>query len=299
MEQWFDKYLPPQIGKEKFSLKRMFRYVKDFWQLLIHSLSPHEFPKEPKEKLPNIQSPNHSEIYSICKDMYNSSNDRIDKLEDKAIKLLSYITALFALISFAFLNIASVGVKYILLVSMLMLLLSIIISFRCVNVKGRKSMFLPSIYDFTYGRPIENFDLKIYSKKMLEAAVFNQNVADNTADLLKAARNMLILAIALSAIAVLIGAFSFNSQPKPTVVKIDSSVSFSVLENKLNETNNILNSISKSLDNFSQINRTKIDDLAQKLNASEEKYNDLLSKLRELEKRMCQRRLYFDPPSPV
>lgn len=285
-EEWYDKYLPPLIGKEKFSFKRGFKYIKDFWLLLVHSLSPHEFPKEPKEKLPNIQSKNQSEIYGICKDIYNGSHDRIDKLEDKAIKLLSYITALFALISFAFLNIASIGIKYILIVSMVILLLSIIISFRCVNVKGRQSMFLPSIYNFDYGKPIENFNLNLYSKKMLEAAVFNQNVADNTADILKAARNMLILAISLSAVALLIGAFSYNNQPKPMLIKIDNLMPYNGIENKLNETNNILNTINNNQINFNQSTNIEISQLTQRVIDSEEKYNNLLSQLRELEKRI-------------
>ncbi|WP_440970921.1 coiled-coil domain-containing protein [Peribacillus frigoritolerans] len=287
MQQWQDKYLAPEIGKEKLSLKRVKHTIRDFFTLLIHSLSPHEIPKEPPEKLPKIKSNNHNEIYDICKDMYSDSNDRIDGLEDKAIKLVSFITVLFALISFAFLNIASAGVKYILMASMVLLLLAILTSFRCVNIKSRQSMFLPSIYDFdSFEKPVENFNINNYSEKMLQAAVFNQNVADNTADILKSTRNLLFLSICLIVIAFLIGAFSYKSQTKTTVVKIENPVSVSSLEQEIKESNKTLDLISNELSNINDQNRSEFNELAQQLKASEEKYNELATKINEMEKRL-------------
>jgi hypothetical protein len=287
MQQWHDKYLAPQVGKEKLSYKIVKNTIFEFFILLIHSLSPHEFPKEPPEKLPKIKSKNHNEIYNICKDMYTGSNQRIDNLEDKAIKLVSFITVLFALISFAFLNIASTGVKYILLASMLLLLLAILISFRCVNIKSRQSMFLPSIYDFdSFEKPVEDFDLNNYSEKMLQAAVFNQNVADNTADILKSTRNLLFLSICLIVIAFLIGAFSYKSQTKTTVVKIENPMSFSSLQQEIKECNKTLDSISKDFSHINNLNQSENSKLAEQLKETQDKYNELASKMDEMEKRL-------------
>lgn len=287
MQQWQEKYLAPQIDKEKLSLKKVKSIIVGFFTLLIHSLSPHEYPKEPPEKLPKIKSENHNEIYNLCKDMYDSSHERIDSIEDKAIKLVSFITVLFALISFAFINIASAGVKYILLASMMLLLLAILIAFRCVNIKSRQSMFLPSIYDFdSFEKPVENFKLNNYSEKMLQAAIFNQNVADNTADILKSTRNLLFLSICLIVIAFLIGAFSYKSQTKTSVVKIENPVSVSLLEEEIKESNKILDSISNNLSTINDQNQTKINELSQQLKESEEKYKELLSKINEIERRL-------------
>ncbi|KQL33362.1 hypothetical protein [Psychrobacillus sp. FJAT-21963] len=287
MQQWQDKYLAPQVGKKKFSFKKVKHIIVDFFVLLIHSLSPHEFPKEPPEKLPKIKSKNYNEIYNICKDMYSSSNERIDSLEDKAIKLVSFITILFTLISFAFLNIASIGVKYILLASMVLLLLAILISFRCVNIKSRQSMFLPSIYDFeSFEQPVENFKLNNFSEKMLQAAVFNQNVADNTADILKSTRNLLFLSICSIVIAFLIGAFSYKSQTKMTVVKIENPVSVSLLEQEIIESNKTLESISNSLININDLNQSKIHELSQQIKESEKRYSEIASKISEMEKKI-------------
>lgn len=281
MNNWYDKYLPPLIERDKVSFKKIWRFFKDFWILFVHSISPHQFPKGPKEELPNIQSKNSSDVYSICKDIYDSANGRIDKLEDKAIKLLSYVTALFALISFAFLNIASITIKYVLLGSMILLLLAIIISFRCVNIKDRKSIFVADIFDFSHEKPRETFEVNLFSKKLLTAAIFNQNVADNTADILKSARNMLIVAIMLSAVALILGTFAYQNQPKPTMVKIETPIPLNDLENKLAETNNILKTINDNLTQANQERNTQVKRLSEQLVRLETNYDHLLKRIND------------------
>lgn len=287
MQQWQDKYLAPRIGKEKITFKKVKLIIIDFFTLLVHSVSPHEFPKEPPEKLPRIKSDNQNEVYSICKDMYNNSNQRIDSLEDKAIKLVSFITILFTIISFTFLNIASNGIRYILIVSMVLLMLAILIAFRCVNIKYRQTMFLPSIYYFEgYDTPLEDFNLKNQSEKLLQAAVFNQNVADNTADILKSTRNLLFLSICLVVIAFLIGAFSYEREAKSSAVKSENSSSVNSLEQEIKSFTGTLETINDNLIKINDLNNSKINELTKRLNESEEKSNNLSIKINEIEKRM-------------
>lgn len=287
MKQWQDKYLAPIIQREKFTLKKVKTTIIDFFILLVHSLSPHEIPKEPPEKLPKIMSENENDVYSICKDMYNSSNQRIDSLEDKATKLVTFISILFTIISFVFLNIASNVIKYILIVSMIILLLALLTAFRCVNIKYRKTMFLSSIYDFeSNDKPIEDFNLNSQSQKLLQAAIYNQNIADNTADVLKSTRNLLFLSICIVAIAFLIGGISYVNQEKATIVKIENPSSTDSLQKELKEISEALSTINKSLSDSNDLSNLKIYELTEKLNETEEKYNELFSKIIEIEKRI-------------
>lgn len=286
--EWQDKYLSSNIERDKFRFKKVWREVSDFWELFVHAISFHKSPKEPYKELPKFKSQDEDVIYNVCKDFYQSANDRIDKIEDKAIKVLSYVTILFAIISFAFLNTALIVSKTILLFSMLFLLLAILISFRCVNIKGRKVSFLPDVYDFQSDPPIDNFNKKHIAKKLLNSAIYNQSIADNTADILKAARYMLTIAFVISSIAFIIGINGyFNNAPKTNVVKIDNQLNLTEVENRIDKTNSVLDGISKNMDksgNSRELN-DKIDALSKELNSIKSDYNNLLKKVDDLEKR--------------
>lgn len=285
---WTEKYLCPLIERDRFTWKRVKSVIKDFKELMIHALSFHKQPKGPLEKLPEFKTDDKEIIYTVCKEFYDNANDRIDKLEDKAIKLLSYITALFAFISFAFINTQFVVTKVMLITSMVSLILAIIISFRCVNVKGRKSFFIPDIYDFRSNVPKESFDKKNISRKLLNSAIYNQNVADNTADILRAARYALAVSIAISIIGFLVGATSYFKVPSQiTKVKIENQVELNEIERKLDNTNKSINELN---DNVRELNDSKklqeqINKLEDELKVYKSNYDDLSKRLDKIDQK--------------
>lgn len=276
---WQDKYLCSLVERDKFRWKKVWKLVQEFWELFIHSISFHKTSKEPEQELPEFKSQDDEIIYSVCKEFFNNANDRIDKLEDKGLKLLSYITALFAFISFAFINSSFLITKIILLIAMLLLLLSILISFRCVNVKGRKAFFLPDVYNFGLEPPEDNFNKRHLAKKLLNSAIYNQNVADNTADILRAARYMLTLSIIVSVIGFLIGVNSyFYSTSKINLVKIDNQINLSEVEKKLDNTNKALQNLNDN------VNKLDNNNLNEKINTLTKDLESVKKKLDELQK---------------
>lgn len=284
---WTEKYLCPLVENDKFRWKKVKSIIKDFIEIIIHSLSFHKQPKEPLEQLPEFSSKNDELIYNVCKEFYNNANDRIDKLEDKAIKLLSYISAIFAFISFTFVNTALVFTKVMLIISLIALVLAIIISFRCVNIKGRKTFFVPSVYSFEKDVPEEHFDKKIISKVFLNSAIYNQNIADNTADVLKGARYALTIAILISTIGFLGGAFScFTTTLKDSTVKAENHFKVNDIDNKIDITNKTLADISnniKVLNDNKQL-KEQIDKLNNELTLYKSSYEDLSKRIGIIEK---------------
>lgn len=283
---WQDKYLCPNVEKEKFSFKKIRKIVKDFFILLVHSISFHENPRKPLEVLPDFISQDDDFILSICKGFYDDANDRIDKIEEKAIKLLSYISALFAFLSFAFINTSFIFSQVIFLVAMILLVLSIFISFRCVNIKSRETIFLPSIYDFSHEQPRENFNKKDIAKHYLNASIFNQNIADNSADILKISRCMLAIALFTGILGFISGIGGYiNTENNIYTVKIEENDNIIELGEIMSNTNKVLNDIKNQIDmnyDIKKINN-QIDSLLKEVKLMETKYNETLKKFEELE----------------
>ena len=205
-----------------------------------YSLSLHKYPEPPKEKLPDFQSNDDEFIYITCSNLYDDANSRIDSLEDKAFKLLSYVTALFAFISFVFVNLNFMITRVFLSLGVLFLFIAMMISFRCINIKGRKKIFLPSIYNFKKKNPIDNFDRKKISKEMLNSAIYNQNIADSTADILNGIRYAVIIAIIFSVIGILFGIGSYSNKSEVESINTNNQISIDGIEDKLQEQNLIL-----------------------------------------------------------
>ena len=285
MDNWQDKYLCPLIEREKFSLKKIKKLIDDFIFLFKHSISFHEQPKEPNEELPDFTFEDADMIYNVCREFYDNANERIDKLEEKAIKLLSYVSALFAFISFAFINTSIVLTKVILVASMVLLVLSMLISFRCVNVKGRKSFFVPDVFDFESDIPKDNFDKKVISKKLLNSAIYNQNIGDNTADILKAARYILALALIVSTIGFITGIGGyFKTSDATTTVKIENQVELKDIQGRLDIANKTLEQISNNIDNLDNEKlQEEINRLSNELELYKTNYESLLKRLENIE----------------
>ncbi len=192
---WQDKYLPPLIVSRKLTFKYLWKLIKKISFAVKHSLWFHEMPKESTNELPAI-SKEDDKLFEVAKDIYDASIDRINKLEEKSFKLLSYYTALLAFLSFIYFQTsANTMAQILILSSMVLLLISILISFRCLNIKNTQQIYINSIYNFDLEEPIESFNKNSFIKSLLQCAIYNENVADNTVDMLNGARYTLILSL--------------------------------------------------------------------------------------------------------
>ncbi|MFN0157094.1 MAG: hypothetical protein ACKVRP_03360 [Bacteroidota bacterium] len=189
---WTDDYLIPPIESEWPSLKLLKKLIKDFAVLVPHSLMPHKKPKNPSKDLPKLTPDENTK--KLCEKIYESSLSRIDSVEKKALGLLSFVTALSALLFFTYAQLSGLQGTGWLWVSMGCLLLTLIISFRCLSVKGIEHIFVNNIYDFDSTPASSSTELYV---DYLSAAIFNEARADNTADMLRAARMTLALSIFL------------------------------------------------------------------------------------------------------
>ena len=185
---WQDDYLIKPIERQPFSWQIIKRFVVDWAILIPHALMPHKAPPQPVKELPDLPDPD-ERGFKDCEKIYDESLARIDTLEKKAFGLVSYVTALFAVFFFTYSQMADSSGSGWLFVPMSMLVLALVISFRCLSVKSVSQVFINDIYKFdgpTHGTIRFKLD-----KCYLNAAVFNQARGDNTADLLRAARMML------------------------------------------------------------------------------------------------------------
>jgi hypothetical protein len=173
----------------------LWKLIKKISFAVKHSLWFHDIPKEPANELPAISNDD-DKLFEVTKNIYDESLNRINKLEEKSFKLLSYYTALFAFLSFVYFQTPTNAIAQILILSSLVLLLiSILISFRCLNIKNTQQIYINSIYNFDLEEPTENFNKKSLIKTFLQCAIYNENVADNTVDMLNGARYTLVLSL--------------------------------------------------------------------------------------------------------
>ncbi len=194
---WQDEYLPPLITAENFSLKKLWSTIKRILFALKHSLLWHKNIQTPPKDLPEIMQDD-EKLYDIAKNIYNDSIKRIEKIEEKSFKLLSYYTIILGVASYTLVESElSKPIIILTIISMLFIVWSILISFRCLNVKSIEQIYLSSIYDFEINPPSNNFDFKKTIKNFLKAAIKNDTLSNNYVDLLNAARYSLSIGVLL------------------------------------------------------------------------------------------------------
>lgn len=253
-------YFPPLIDSEKISFKKIKNIISDVLFALPHSLSFHMKLKEPKKELPEITNEDDC-LYETAKEIYEESFKRIDKLEEKAFKLLSYYTILLGGVSYVLAESDfSLVSKIFLGISFLFIIWSIIISFRCLNIKGIQHKYISDIYDFKSDPPKTSFSKKSLIKTHLNSAIRNDRVADNVVDLHNAARYCLIISsivffIAIS-IAFINGELFKKTQVDGTAKKLELEIEnisntlerqTKVIDYRIQELKVSLDTLSKSL----------------------------------------------------
>ncbi|MGK9118319.1 hypothetical protein [Olivibacter jilunii] len=188
-------YQAPLVQPEK-SVKKVWKRLKGDFEVLIHGLIPHERAKSPGKDFDKSHIASDDDyLYQTAFEIYKESLERISGLEEKGFKLLTYISAVSAILVY-FLSSEITGMfKFFVITSLFFLVIAIIISLRCIGVKSQRAIFINTLFVFEdEAEPITK-DRKTVIAEILKCAIFNQNVADNTADILKASRMMLSFGI--------------------------------------------------------------------------------------------------------
>ena len=183
-------YMPPivesalKFGKKKFLISA--------WEILLHGVLPHARAKGPSKTFNSDNLKDEDDfLFLTANDFYKETSERIEFLEEKGFKLMTIYL----------LSTDPGGLyKWSIIISLIPLTLALLISLRCIGVKSQKALYIDSLFEF---KETEDSTPKNKSKKDITAAlincgVFNQNVADSTADLIKATRLMLSLGIILT-----------------------------------------------------------------------------------------------------
>ena len=218
------KYYPPLVRSK---IPRFVDIKNYFGRLLFglwHTMLPHEMPRDPAQQLPNLQN-NSKELYDVCSDMYRDSKERINKLEQKALNLLPYVSVLFGIVTFTFATVDKPFILNVVTVVIIFLLLSsIIISFRCTSIKCVKTVYVFDIYRIDNGDAKEDFDLARMSSSLVDCALFNNNVGNNVADMLNMAREYFKVALILGILgaSVVIGLSYYQSRNATEAKEVSS-----------------------------------------------------------------------------
>lgn len=176
--------------------------IKDNFELILHSLLPHSFPDEPKSKITkkSIKKSDIDLMYESSIEIYKDSKERINSLESKAFNLMTYISAITAILIFLLDKEINTITKTLAIISILILILALLISLRCIGIKTQKTLFINSMFDFENTQLPKSKNKKHITVELINNTLFNQNIADNTTDILKASRILLFYGIILSVI---------------------------------------------------------------------------------------------------
>jgi hypothetical protein len=137
--------------------------------------------------------------------------------------------------------------KFWVILSLSFLVIAIIISLRCIGVKSQKALFIDSLFTFQATLDPTTKDKKTVTAEILNCAVFNQTVADNTADILRASRIMLSLGIITTIISCVFFLATPGNKDDKKVYQTKVSFADSTFEKSLTLTTKIQESIIKGM----------------------------------------------------
>lgn len=276
------RHIGPLVEKET-NVRNILRKALGAISVIWHGLLPHKQPKEAEKKITKYYFPEKDEddtYYSTSMEMYRESKDRIQHLEEKAFKLLTYISAVSAILFF-FLSAELKGIINIIVISSIALLVvAMVISLRCIGAKVQKALFIDTIIDFDGSKAIRPKSKSEITAEIVNCTVYNQTVADNTADILKASSYILSVGILTTVVAFVVF-FSINDATETQMEQIGITFSDSTFEEvvknnlilnneKLDNVNDLLNKI-EALEAAKKIQLDTLSALLEKVHLSADK----------------------------
>lgn len=262
-----NEYIAPLVQPEK-KIKPIWKSLKSTWEILLHGLVPHQSAKPASKQILEDSISEEGEEYfaELSMVLYKESTQRIDGLEEKGFKLLTYISAVSA-ISIYFMSRDISGIfKITVIVSLLFLVMAIVISLRCIGVKQQKVLFIDSIFDFAEEHKPKSKNKKAIIANLVNCAVFNHTVADNTADILRASRFMLSIGIWTTAISCIFFLSEEPGKSKVYEVKLaDSAVLRSIVSDLQMQSDSTaklttqIQLVKKQVDSIKSFSKSEID----------------------------------------
>ncbi|MBS1509057.1 MAG: hypothetical protein JSS79_20635 [Bacteroidetes bacterium] len=228
------KHIGPLVERET-SIKKVLKSFVNSINIVWHGLLPHKQPKEAEKKIIKDYFPEtdpDDRFFNTSMEMYKESKERIQHLEEKAFKLLTYISAVSAIHFFLLGTELKGTINVIVIVSISLLVIAMIVSLRCISVKVQKAIFIDTIIDFDDPEAIKPKSKSEITAEIVNCTVFNQTVADNTTDILKASSHILSLGIFTTVIAFAVF-FSGTNRSKKEIDKVNISFSDSTFSESI------------------------------------------------------------------
>lgn len=224
---WAREYLYQPIKNRKPSLKGIKRGIQKVVCILPHAFLAHEAPKSPLKELPDITDESEHTI-ALSKELYDDSFERIESIEKKAFNLLALNSALFAFFSFLYIQSSFLAlIRFVVFLALVLLSLAILVIFRCMHIKTIRALFINTIFNFDNDDTSLLTDKKKVIKDRLECAIYNQTIADNTVDILSAARYLIGTALFLVLFCLLV--YGINVEPQKADKTNSDKISFDIL----------------------------------------------------------------------
>lgn len=251
-----EKYLYKPIEKDKINF---FKNIINSISIIYHSFFPHKLPVQPDKQLTVDSITDESEeiIYDNAIEIYKNSKERIIALESKAFNLTTYISALTALLIFLLDKELNLIAEILAFIGIGILLLALLLSLKCIGVKSQKTLFIDTLFEFNNTNEFpKSSNKKQISIGLINATLFNQNIADNTTDVLKASRSLLILGIISSVVTF----FLYSVLPK-----VEKTEIYQIEISKSKYLDSIFINYNKDLINFRIDTKTNIDSLNKEI----------------------------------
>lgn len=258
------EYQPPLVQPER-NIKKLIKKIKGDFEVLLHGIRPHQGAKFPEKKFNNSNFASDDEyLYQTVFDIYRESCGRISSLEEKAFKLLTYISAVSAVLIYFLSQEISGLYRIIVIISIILLSIAIIISLRCIGIKQQMALYINTVFNFAKDSEPTTRDKKSIMAEVISSAVFNHNVADNTADILRASRMMLIFGILTTIISSVF--FLANSgQKKDKIYRANVTLLDSTFIKSAKEQDDIQNTLIQNMKHQIISLKTDIDSMTRHL----------------------------------
>lgn len=257
----YTKYIPPLVEPET-NVKKWFSGFRSFFAILYHGIIPHKNPKDAELNLTendfkDISGEEFATFQQIATSMYDDSRNSIKSIEEKSFKLLTYISALSAILFFFLSKKINTYITVLIIISLLLLVIAIIVSLRCVNLKYQKALFINTAFNFK--DKVKPYSAKHITAELMNFAVFNRNVANNTADILKSARHFVSLGIIFTFLSLILFFTSNNSGVKINKVNAPFDDQTVILEHlkTIKKQTMELESLNKLIGNLNKIETEK------------------------------------------
>ena len=271
-----------------------------FCRFLRHTLSAYDpQPRDPGTITASSPTGTISKDHlPICERIYEESEERINKIEEKSNALLtifSIVTPLIISVTVYTSTTESLSILWRIfvmltsVVSLMLVVLGFVACIRAIAVKSRQSMNVHTIFDKNNNR-VKDYNPDVYGRGLIWCGLMNHAMSDHIAEFVRASTFLLLLSVFILLLSALPPLLSMGSSQSPQnisgKVQIDSPDVKDLVKSMNNvvtemvigisQANSSLNNISSNIDQILQLNQ-----ITQKLESELKNLKDELQILNE------------------